>query len=151
VVKSRVYLDTSVLSAYFDDRTPERQRLTQLFWHERLSEYEPVISGLVRREIADIPDPVRRGRVQEQARDLLVLTLDQEARDLADAYMEQGIFPQLYPADALHVAIAVVQGCPYLASWNFRHMVRVRTRREVNLVSALRGYQSIEIVAPPEL
>ena len=40
---------------------------------------------------------------------------------------------------------------PYLASWNFRHLVRVRTRREVSLINVMHGYEPIEIVAPPEL
>ena len=39
----------------------------------------------------------------------------------------------------------------YLVSWNFSHLVKVQTRREVNLVNALEGYDPIEIVAPPEL
>ena len=62
-----------------------------------------------------------------------------------------GIFPEKYTSDANHVAIAVVHGIGYLASWNFRHLVKVNTRREVNLVNALEGYNPIEIVAPPEL
>ncbi len=32
MLKSRIYLDTSVPSAYFDERTPERQQLTREFW-----------------------------------------------------------------------------------------------------------------------
>jgi predicted nucleic acid-binding protein len=28
----RVYLDTSVISALFDERAPERQRMTENFW-----------------------------------------------------------------------------------------------------------------------
>ena len=59
--------------------------------------------------------------------------------------------PEKYTSDANHVAIAVVHGIGYLASWNFRHLVKVNTRREVNLVNALEGYNPIEIVAPPEL
>jgi len=37
------------------------------------------------------------------------------------------------------------------SSWNFHHLVKLRTRREVNLVNALKGYTPIEILAPPEL
>ena len=54
-------------------------------------------------------------------------------------------------SDANHVAVAVVNGIQYLASWNFRHLVKIATRRLVNLVNALVGYGQIEIVAPPEL
>jgi hypothetical protein len=34
MTKPKVYLDTSVPSAYFDERAPDRQRLTQRFWVE---------------------------------------------------------------------------------------------------------------------
>lgn len=56
-----------------------------------------------------------------------------------------------YVADANHVAVAVTHGVGFLASWNFKHLVKVKTRREVNLVNSLNGYGVIEIVAPPEL
>ena len=67
------------------------------------------------------------------------------------AIQSRGIFPERYVADAQHVAIAVVHGLDYLCSWNFTHLVRVATRREVNLVSSLMGYGQVEIIAPPEL
>ena len=35
--------------------------------------------------------------------------------------------------------------------WNFKHIVKVSTRRAVNLFNTLMGYEVIEIVAPPEL
>ncbi len=49
-MKLRVYLDTSVLSAYFDERTPDRMVETRVFW-VRLSEFEVYTSTLVREEI----------------------------------------------------------------------------------------------------
>lgn len=51
----------------------------------------------------------------------------------------------------IHVAIAVTNNIGYFCSWNFRHMVKVKTRREVNRINELRGYGTIEIIAPPEL
>jgi hypothetical protein len=83
--------------------------------------------------------------------DLDVLDFDEEANDLALEYVRRGVFSEDERTDARHVAIAVVNGIAFLASWNFGHLVRVSTRREVNLVNALRGYGPIEIVAPPEL
>ena len=41
----RVYLDTSVFSARFDERAPERMRLTEEFF-ARLREFEPATSSL---------------------------------------------------------------------------------------------------------
>ncbi len=60
----RIYLDTTVPSAYIDARAPDRQRLTVEFWHGQLPSYEPVISALVLAEIRDTPDPDRRRRLE---------------------------------------------------------------------------------------
>ena len=43
----KIYLDTSVISAYFDSRNPERQVLTQDFF-DQISDYDPYISELIR-------------------------------------------------------------------------------------------------------
>ena len=151
MIKSKVYLDTTVPSAYHDDRTPDRQRLTKQFWTERLPDFECVISTIVLIEINDTPDPERRDNIEGLIDDFEVLEFGEEAYELAQEYVERGIFPEKYTSDANHVAIAVVNGIGYFASWNFKHLVRVNTRREVNLVNALLGYQQIEIIAPPEL
>lgn len=82
---------------------------------------------------------------------MATLEFDEESNALAQEYIQRGIFPEKYVSDANHVAIAVVEGIGYLCSWNFRHLVKVKTRREVNLVNTLKGYGLIEIIAPPEL
>lgn len=53
--------------------------------------------------------------------------------------------------DALHLAIASVHGLDYLVSWNFKHIVNVRTRRLVNAVNVNNDLRPLEIVAPLEL
>jgi predicted nucleic acid-binding protein len=151
IVKPRLYLDTSVPSAHFDSRAPERQGLTRQFWLQRLPEFDAAVSTLVLAEIADTPDSERRRNMEELISGFAVLELNAEAEALAEAYVVQGVFAAPDRGDALHVAIASANRIGYLASWNFKHMVRVRTRREVSLVNALRGYDPVEIVAPPEL
>jgi predicted nucleic acid-binding protein len=59
--------------------------------------------------------------------------------------------PEHYKDDAIHVAVAVVNNTDLLISWNFRHLVKVKTRRMVNLVNEVLSYPHIEIIAPPEL
>ena len=83
--------------------------------------------------------------------DIERLEVDQEAQMLAREYVDKKVFPERYFSDGLHVAVAVVHRIEYLVSWNFSHLVKVNTRREVNLINALKGYGSVEIVAPPEL
>lgn len=149
--KIQVYLDTTVPSAYLDDRVPYRQQLTQQCWNGRLQGFHLVISTLVKKEIDDTPDMEKRKQLQRLVQGFEVLSIDEEANRLAQEYIQRDVFPAKYESDANHVAIAVVNGVDYLLSWNFRHLVKVGTRREVNLVNAIAGYGQIEIIAPPEL
>ena len=110
-----------------------------------------MISALVLGEINDTPDSDRRKDLERLVGDLPVLPLTAEAEVLAEEYIKRGAIPVKYREDALHVAIAVVHQIPLLASWNFTHLVNVKTRRLVNLVNALLGHGQIEIVSPPEL
>lgn len=150
-VIDRVYLDTTVPSAYYDDRAPDRQLLTQEFWQGRCLEMDAVISTITLLEIRNTPNEDKRQKMESLVQNLTVLSFSNEADNLAQEYVRRGVFSEKYTADANHVALAVVHGIGYLASWNFRHLVKVNTRREVNLVNALEGYNPIEIVAPPEL
>jgi predicted nucleic acid-binding protein len=151
MAKQKIYLDTTVPSAYYDSRTPERQAQTLKFWEEVLPKFDAFVSGLVLREIADTPNQERREQMEVLVEGVSVLNLDEEATILAQEYSDREIFPEKYRSDANHVAVAVINGIGYLCSWNFTHLVKVNTRREVNLVNALKGYGQIEIIAPPEL
>jgi len=50
----KVYLDTSVISALFDERTPERQNLTKAAW-DILDNYDVCVSELVVDELSAAP------------------------------------------------------------------------------------------------
>ena len=77
--------------------------------------------------------------------------VNKKVRDLANAYINHGVFQEKYIDDALHVAIATYHDISYVVSWNFEHLVKVKTRKTVNLVNILEGYKEIEIISPQEL
>ncbi|MBT3190919.1 MAG: PIN domain-containing protein [Verrucomicrobia bacterium] len=149
-MKLRLYLDTSVMSALLDDRHPDRMRETEQFW-ELAREYEFTTSDLAKEEILSTPDVERRARMLKLTEGLTIVTLDNEARMLADLYIDQDIFSPALLNDALHVAAAVVSRQDILVSWNFRHLVNRRRRALVNEVNIVHGYPTIEIVSPPEI
>lgn len=146
----RVYLDTSVFSARFDERAPERMRLTEEFF-ARLREFEPATSSLAREELEDTPDPQLRTRLLTSLQALKIHETTQEMRELGQRYEDAGVFTGAMSADALHVAAAVFLRQDVLASWNFRHLVNRRRRSRINDLNCLWGLPMIEIVAPPEL
>jgi predicted nucleic acid-binding protein len=143
----KVYLDTSVISALFDSRTPERQNLTQAMW-SLLDSYQVFISLKV---LEEINASSTKEDLLKVVSEFKVLPVTQEAEALAREYIANGIFPEKYSDDALHVALASTNGIGYLLSWNFKHLVKVKTRKLVSLVNTLKEYPSVEIIAPPEL
>ncbi len=151
MLKSTIYLDTSVPSAYFDERAPERQQLTREFWSNQLPEFEGLISEFVIQKIDDVPDSGRRAEMRRLVEPMDILDYTEDAQKLIQHYLKHDVFTQKNLVDATHVAIAVTHRIGYLVSWNFRHLVKVRIRRGVNLVNSQNGYDPIEIIAPPEL
>lgn len=144
-----IYIDTSVISALFDQRTPERMSLTKKTW-VNIDNYEVYISNIVIDELKAAPEDKRK-KFLDVISDFIVLGVSDEVEKLADEYVKEEIFPKKYYDDALHVAIASVNDIGYLLSWNFKHLVKVKTRKMVSLVNTKYDYSSIEIIVPPEL
>jgi len=110
-----------------------------------------MISDIILDEIRDTPDTNRRLAMESLVSSFRILPLTDEALSLSAEYIRRGVIPEKFVADADHVAIAVVHGISFFASWNYKHLVKVAARREINLINALSGYGPIEIVTPAEL
>ncbi len=149
--KDTVYLDTSVVSAYYDERAKERRVSTIKFWEKIIPNYTVFVSEITVIELENTKDKILKVKFRKLIVDMNVLRLNKKVRDLANAYINHGVFPEKYIDDALHVAIATCHDISYLVSWNFEHLVKVKTRKTVNLVNILEGYKDIEIVSPQEL
>jgi predicted nucleic acid-binding protein len=148
-MKTKVYLDTSVISALFDERTPERLAMTSALW-SKLIDCEVFISELVVEELERVNEQVRN-KMFSAINSFIVLKITKEAEDLAQIYVKQGVFPEKYFDDALHVALASINQIGILLSWNFTHLVKLKTRRMVSIVNLTENIIPIEIASPPEL
>jgi predicted nucleic acid-binding protein len=149
--KESLYLDTSVPSAYYDKRAKERKDATIKFWKEALPHYQVYVSEITVKELDDTKDENLRKRLRRLIKGFKILKSNKKIRDLARVYIERGVFSERYVDDALHVAITTFYEISYLVSWNFEHLVKVKTRKWVNSVNTLEGFTEIEIVSPQEL
>jgi hypothetical protein len=149
-MRLHVYLDTSVLSAYYDERVPSRRLQTEEFWRRR-DEFLLSTSSVAEAELIQTPDQQLREMLLALLRDVTVFAVTGDMRDLAQRYVDAGAFGPAMVNDAVHVAAAVLSRQDILLSWNFRHLVNRRRRQEINTVNVLAGLQTIEIMAPPEL
>jgi hypothetical protein len=79
------------------------------------------------------------------------ILLTEEVRELAEAYLKDGVLSRKYADDAVHVAAATVAGAELIVSWNFRHMVNYDRIRGFNAVNVRNGYRTITILSPREV
>jgi len=149
-LKTRIYLDTSVLSALLDERMPDRQALTREFW-ERRYQFELTGSDLVRSELARVSDPVRREQLIKLLDELTIQSITLEMQELAKNYIALSCFSPAMFNDALHVAAAVLSRQDILISWNFKHLVNRARRAKVAVINLELGLPALEILAPPEV
>ena len=149
--KETLYLDTAVISAYYDARAVERQKATNKFWEDIVPTVKVFISEITLNELEDTKDEALKKKFKILIKDFHILKMSSKVNGLARAYINRGVFPEKYLGDALHVAIATCHDISYVISWNFEHLVKVKTRKAVNLVNVLEGYKEIEIISPEEL
>ena len=85
-MKQTVYLDTSVPSAYYDERNLERQKLTREFW-KKLAAFDVFISSLVLTEIEGLKDDNKKRGLLRLLEGSEALTINDECERLAREYV----------------------------------------------------------------
>ena len=103
-------------------------------------------------EIEKCPEP-KRSVLLDYLRDIeyTKLMINEEIDALAQKIVEMGILTAKSFDDCLHIAAAVVNNCDCIASWNFKHIVNIKTIHGIRAVTNLENYKSIDIVSPTVL
>jgi predicted nucleic acid-binding protein len=154
-MKKRVYIETTVVS-YFTAR-PSRdllvaghQQATREIWPDLAAEYETYVSALVYEE-AGRGDPEQAKMRIAAMKPFRMLDIDDEARNLAEKITAGKGVPKENPEDALHIAVAAVNGMEVFVTWNFAHLNNPFTRMMVRQIVENQGYECPEICSPEEL
>jgi len=154
-MKPRVYIETSVIS-YLTSR-PSRdlivaanQQITRDWWETRRAEFELLISQLVVQEASAGDENAASDRLRA-IDEIPLLELDRDALALAEVLVRNGPIPQEAVEDALHIAVATVNGLAYLLTWNFRHIANATTRHEIERICRSQGYEPPVVCTPQEL
>jgi predicted nucleic acid-binding protein len=144
----RYYTDTSVIGGYFDEEFSADSR--PYLDHSALKSYRVVVSDLVLAELIGAPQIVRR-LIESMHQRLEIVSADEESQALQEAYLSRKVVPRGCENDAHHVAIATVNDCDLIVSWNFKHLVRVDRIRKFCVVNLELGYKPIDIRSPKEV
>lgn len=154
-ISAKVYVETSVIS-YLTSR-PNRdlviaanQQITQEWWQARRLQFDLYISQLVIQE-ASVGDVGAVERRMQELDKMVLLEVTEEAVRLAEQLVMQGAVPQKVVEDALHIAVATVNGMNYLLTWNFKHIANATMRSKIEAVCWNEGYEPPVICSPQEL
>ncbi|MDI6783429.1 MAG: PIN domain-containing protein [bacterium] len=153
IKKLKLYLDTSILNFLIAEDVPKEKNITQRLFEEiDAGKYEAYISSIVIAEVEEADEPLRE-RLSEVIRkhNLNILSVSWEAEELSEQYLKAGVIPRRYADDTRHIASAVLHNLDVVVSWNFSHIVKVKTRLEINGINKLLGYKEIEIASPEEV
>ena len=126
------------------------QHLTREWWDLRKTQYELFVSELVLQE-ASRGDRNAAEKRSAVIAELPVLRVTEAAIELAAVYLKRLPLPASADADALHLALATINGMDYLLTWNCRHIARGSVVRALPTVNAELGYGTPTICTPEEL
>ncbi len=154
-MKPKVYLETSVIG-YLTSR-PSRdlivaanQQITQEWWQVYHQNFDLFISQLVIQEAGAGDEHAAERRLQVIA-NIPLLVLSEEAVALAEKLVKDGPMPKKAVEDALHIAVATLNGMDYLLTWNFKHIANATMRYKIERICRLAGYEPPIICTPQEL
>lgn len=153
-MKKKVYIETTVVSYLTGRMSTNRvlaghQDTTRRFW-QQLEKYDVYLSDLVWRE-AGRGDPEQAKARRAALIGLTMLEADQEAKKLAEMLIAKAAVPANHPDDAMHIAVATVNGIDFLVTWNFSHINNPVDKMKIRRVVENAGYVSPEMCSPEEL
>jgi len=149
--KRRVYIETLVWNFLFADDAQCRKEAARILV-SRSDLYELYISPVVTREIRNCPGNLRITLLNAlKEYKPFELEPDEEVGHLSSLYVSQGVVPPKYVDDAVHIAYASVYDLDVMVSYNFKHIVKIKTKTEVKHINQLNGYRTPIITSPEEL
>ena len=151
--KLKVYLDTSVISHLMQEDVPEKMSETLKLWDMfKDGKYDVYLSTVTLQEIDNCPEPKRTELFKHLGEiDYTPIEITEDMSEVAQQLIDMGILTQKSYDDCQHIASAVIYGCDCIISWNFKHIVNIKTIRGVRAITNLKGYKPIEILNPTVL
>jgi hypothetical protein len=150
-----VYLETTIPSYLTAWRSPElvmaaRQQITRDWWDNRRHDFELFVSQLVIDE-ASAGDPAAAARRLEVLEGISLLEPHDDTQVLVDALIRDLSLPDRAAADAVHIALSVVNGMDFLLTWNCTHIANAAFRPVIESACRSLGYELPVICTPEEL
>ena len=149
----KIYLETSAINFYYADDAPDKRDDTILLFDEiKAGKWEAYTSYAVIDEINNASEETARKLLTLiKNYDIIILPPFNDIHNLADIYVKEGVIPQKYRDDAVHIATASIHGMDIIISWNFKHIVKRKTILMTNVINMRENYRQISIHSPSEV
>ncbi|CAD0227826.1 MULTISPECIES: type II toxin-antitoxin system VapC family toxin [Planktothrix] len=153
-MKSKVYIETSIPSFYYEIRTePDmiaRKEWTCLWWDQISSRYDLVTSIAVLDELNQGNFPSKEKAIQ-LLNDIPLIDIEAEIAEIVEAYIQNQVMPNDPLGDALHLAMASYHKCDFLLTWNCRHLANANKFGHIRRINVMLGLYVPLLVTPLEL
>ena len=147
----RIYIDTSIPSAYYTLRTDEgsfaRQRITRQWWDKYANSFILTSSPAVIEELSDGTSKKTQDRIA-LVENLEILPITAEIRQITQIYIHRLIMPQDPSGDALHLAIASFHGMDALLTWNRSHIANANKIPFIQRINRELGLATPDLTTP---
>lgn len=153
-MKTKVYVETSVVSyltsAPSHDRAVARQQHVTLEWWRHRGRFDLFISEAVIAEAAR-GSPEMAAKRLAAVQGIPVLEVNPTVHALGRRLLAAGVLPHTARFDAVHVAVAAVNGMDRLITWNCAHIANPTARARIESGCRQCGYAPPILCTPEEL
>ena len=132
---------------------PEKMADTRRLWEMfKDGKYDVYLSTVTLREIEKCSEP-KKTQFIDWLNEIQFTTLDitEDVTILANKIIEMGILTRKSFDDCQHIGAAIVNECDCIISWNFKHIVNIKTIHGIRAITNLEGYKNIDILSPTVL
>ena len=153
-MKPKIYVETTVISYLTalpstDLIMAAHQQITRDWWKRR-QRFDLFISQAVLREVA--AGNTEAATLRLAAVDgIPVLTIGTDTLGLAERFLFRKVMPTKAEEDAVHIAVAVVNGMDFLVTWNCAHIANAAIRGKIEETCRDVGFEPPTICTPEEL
>ena len=153
-MKSKIYVETTVISYLTalpsaDLILAAHQQITRDWWKRR-QRFDLFISQAVLQEVAAGDTEAASLRLAA-LEGIPVLAIGTDTLKLAERFLLRKVIPTKAEVDAVHIAVAVVNGMDFLLTWNCAHIANAAIRGKIEETCRDMGFEPPIICTPEEL
>ncbi len=153
-MEQKVYLETSIVSYYVarpsrDLVIAARQEITHEIWPVLQDNFDIYISALVIQETSRGDKEAAKKRLDAVSH-IPVLEITQQVQEVAQSLINENAVSPEFEEDALHIAVASINGMDFLLTWNFSHINNAFKKSKIIRAIEKQGFIPPEICSPDE-